>query len=526
MSTEFPQRLRGLLKPAAYPHPVGTIELIQTHVSWVLLTGDFAYKLKRPVQYAFINFASAERREFFCREELRLNRRFAPALYLEVCAVTAPEGEARIGGNGAAIEHAVKMRQFRREDELDRLLEAGGIAPGELETFGRELAAIHARLPVAVATSPWAGSDKVCTLVLGNLTQCAQAAIAFNAVAEIEVLRVPLHSQLDALIDCMAERKATGHVRECHGDLHARNVVRRNSGLLAFDCIEFEAAFRWIDVADEVAFLLSDLNARGCLDQAHAFLAGYLAASGDYQACRPLSVYQAHRALVRAKIAALNAASASEAEVVALSAEWGRLIGFAASVLTPRQPRLLLISGLSGAGKTWLARKLTTRLRAIHLRSDVERKRGAGLAPTVRAGSGPGRGLYTPEITLDIYAELLRDAEDVLAGGRDAIVDATFGRRQDRERFSERARCLGVQCFLIACEAPIDVLRRRIAARARTADDASDADQVVLDWQLAHHDALDEMEHVRAIHADTRDPRVVEEAIRQLTRPEDTSLKI
>ena len=492
--------------------------MVQTHISWVLLTGDFAYKLKRPVQYAFIDLLSAERREFFCREELRLNRRFAPELYLEVCAVTAPAGEAHIGGDGAAIEHAVKMRQFQREEELDRLLEAGGIAPGELETFGRELAAIHARLPIAVATSPWGAPDKVCELVLGNLKQCAQAAMAFNAVEEILALRAPLHAQLDALSDCMAGRKAAGHVRECHGDLHARNVVRRDAGLLAFDCIEFEAAFRWIDVADEIAFLLSDLNARGCLDQAHAFLAGYLAASADYQACRLLPMYQAHRALVRAKVCTLNASSASEARLAALREEWRRRIGFAAAVLAPRRPRLLLTCGPSGSGKTWLARALGPRLRAIHLSSDVERKRHAGIAQAAGAGSTVGQRLYTAAATAEVYADLLRHAEDLLAGGFDVIVDATFGHHEHREGFAERARRLGGQCRLVACEAPLEVLRARITARARAGTDPSDADLQVLDWQLAHHDALDVTERARAIRADTSDPSVLEAVIRQLER--------
>ena len=446
MSAELPQRLRGLLNPAAYPHPVGCIELVQTHVSWVLLTGPFAYKLKRPVRYAFIDLLSHERREFLCREELRLNQRFAPELYLEVCPITAPAGEARIGGDGEAIEYAVKMRQFPREEELDHLLDAGAIAPQELENFGGELAAIHARLPSASAASAWSTVERVRQVVLVNLTQCAQAAAAFNAVADVEALRPLLEMQLRALGECMAARRAAGYVRECHGDLHSRNVVRQDGHLLAFDCLEYEAAFRWIDVADEIAFLLSDLNARACRDQARAFLAGYLAGSGDYQACRLLPLYQAHRGLVRAKVVALHATGGSEIEVAALTSEWRRLISFSAAVLLPRQARMFLTCGPSGAGKTWLAKRLAPRLGALHLRSDVERKRAAGLAPTERAGADPGRGLYGSSITAVTYARLLRAAEDVLAGGWDVIVDATFGRREEREL----SPCAQVVCGLDA----------------------------------------------------------------------------
>jgi len=517
MSAELPPRLRGLLSPAAYPHPVGAIELIQTHISWVLLTGSFAYKVKRPVRYAFIDLLSPERREFLCREELRLNRRFAPQLYLEVCPITAPVGAARIGGAGEAIEYAVKMRQFPREQELDRLLEAGGVAPQEFERFGGEIAAIHAQLPTADGGSPWGTSERVRELVLVNLTQCAQAAAAFDAAARVEALRAPLEAQLGALSECMAARRTAGRVRECHGDLHARNIVRQDNQLLAFDCIEYEAAFRWIDVADEIAFLLSDLSARGCRDEARAFLAGYLAASGDYQACRLQPLYQAHRGLVRAKVVALQATSSSELETTALMPEWSRLISFAAAVLVPRHPRMYLTCGASGAGKTWFASRLAPPLGALHVRSDVERKRAAGLEPTKRAGAQPGAGLYTAGITAATYTRLLQAAEDILAGGWDVIVDATFGLREERERFVERARSLGISCILIVCEAPISVMRARIAARARAAEDPSDADEAVLDWQLAHQEPLDESELANATRVDTQDPQSVARAIRQIT---------
>jgi uncharacterized protein len=518
VSSEFPARLAGLLQPAAYLHPVTAVELVQTHTSWVLLTGEFAYKLKRPVRYAFADFTAAERREFFCREELRLNRRFAPELYLEVCAITAPAGGARMGGNGVPVEYAVKMRQFRREQELDQLLAAGRIAPGELEIFGRELAAIHACLPAAMRESPWATPARVGALVLGNLAECVQAASTFRSAATVERLRASLWECLDSVRDCMAARRVAGRVRECHGDLHARNVVRRDATLVAFDCLEFEPEFRWIDVADEVAFLLADLSSRDRPDHAHAFLSGYLAASGDYRACRLLPLYQAHRSLIRAKVTALGATGADEAELGALYDEWQRLMRVADSVLKPRRPQLLLTFGPSGSGKTWLAGELASRLRMIHVRSDVERKRRAGLAPTARTRSGAVRGLYAPEATEATYADLLSDAEDVLSGGYDVLVDASFGRREYRRRFAERTRSLGVHCLIIACEAPLDVLRARITARSRTGSDPSDADLLVLEWQRAHHDALDETERARAIRADTSDTRVLDHVIRNLLR--------
>ena len=250
----------------------------------MLLTGEYAYKIKKPVCYAFVDLRSAERRAFLCGEEVRLNRRFAPTLYVGVCDIIARDGTARIAGQGDVIEHAVRMRQFEREDELDRLLASGRIAPPELEAFGRDLAAIHAGLPVADDAQAWGRPAAVRSLVLENLEQCAQVAMPLGTDAELRALRQPCTARLEAAEPWIAARRQAGRVRECHGDLHSRNIVRYAGHLAAFDCLEFDPAFRWIDVADEIAFLLMDLDARRFPLHAQAFRGGYLAQCGDYQA--------------------------------------------------------------------------------------------------------------------------------------------------------------------------------------------------------------------------------------------------
>jgi len=516
MTTDFPEHLRGLLRPAAYPHPVEAIELVQTHMSWVLLTGEFAYKLKRPVHYPFVDLSTAERREFSCREELRLNRRFAAELYVAVCAITAANGAARIGGAGATIEHAVKMLQFDRAAELDQLLAAQAIAPAELEAFGRQLVTIHARLPRIAPADPWGRAENIRPVILQNVDDCAAAAARLGSWSGPRNLRALLAARLSSLTDCMSERRAGGWIRECHGDLHSGNIVRRGARLVAFDCMEFEAAFRWIDVADEVAFLLSDMAARGCVRHAHAFLGGYLAQSGDYQACRLLRAYQAHRALVRAKIAALNAASARDPELEEFRAAFTRLAHYAASVLSAPRPRLFLTYGLSGAGKTWLARQLAEHLGAIHLRSDVERKRLAGLAENALSSSALGQDLYSGSANTHVYAKLSRDANEVLAGDYDVIVDATFGRREDRAGFRKLAERLGIPILLINCHAPKEILRARIKARRSGEAQPSEADERVLEWQIEHSDVLDANEGMRTISVDTTHSAAVEQVINEL----------
>lgn len=502
----LPPVLRSLLRPEAYPHPVASIELVETQISWVLLTGPFAYKIKRPVQYPFVDLRSAEHRAFLCREEIRLNRRFAPELYLDVCAITIDGGSARIGGAGPAVEHAVRMTQFRRDDELPRRLETGRTGTDALEEFGRDLARIHERLPVVPTGEPWGTPERIRAIVLENFEQTLQAAASFPCSAALSALRPGLERRLAVRADAMASRRAAGRVRECHGDLHASNVVARDDRLVAFDCLEFAPAFRWIDVADDVAFLKMDLAASGYGECAHAFLAGYLAESGDYDACRVLDVCLAHRALVRAKVKALALpalALAPEAERHAALRRLDAYVGAAGAALAASSPCLVLMQGFSGSGKTWLARQLAPRLGAVHLRSDVERKRLAGLPETARSGSPVGEGLYGPDASARTYGHLVRCAEQVLDGGLPAIVDAAFGRREERARFRDLAARLGVPLRVVHCGAAADVLKRRLRERGARADDASEANLAVLQWQQAHAEPLAASEGLRVIEVDT-----------------------
>jgi aminoglycoside phosphotransferase family enzyme/predicted kinase len=491
MSTALPKHLAGLLEPQAYPHPVTAVSVVETHVSWVLLTGRVAYKIKRPVCFPFVDLRSPERRAFFCAEELRLNRRFAPELYEGVCPIVLRDGIASIGGAGEPVEHAVKMVQFPREQQLDQLLEQGSIAPSELEAFGRELAATHADLPVAELPAPWGDPQAIHATIDNNLEEATRAAAVFDNSSDVRALRPDLERCLAEAEPWMADRRDDGRVRECHGDLHAANIVRLDSRLVAFDCLEFEPAFRWIDVADEVSFLLADLEARHALPHSHAFLAGYLARSGDFQACRLLPLYRAHRALVRAKVTALSRGTLQRSD----SEDVGRprqraYLDCAAAALARQRPLLILMSGLSGSGKTWLARRLAPLLRAVHLRSDVERKRLAGLGETARSASAVASGMYSRGFTQRVYEHLAGAAEHVLAGRYNTIVDATFARRDDRGTFRKLARRLGVAVCLIHCRAPHELLVKRIIARHLQGEDLSEADVSVLDWQKEHWEPI------------------------------------
>lgn len=519
MNAGLPSRLSSLLGAAAYPHPVTSVQLVETHISWVLLTGQFAYKIKRPVKYAFVDLRGADRRAFFCAEELRLNRRFAPELYIDVCDITLAADGARIGGPGEVIERAVRMRQFDRSEELDRLLARGAVTPAELETFGRDFALIHAVLPLAQPDERYGCAATVNAIVLENFEQCAQASHLLGTEEQLRVLREKLVARLEAAESSIARRRAEGRVRECHGDLHSRNIVRYAGRLHAFDSMEFEPAFRWIDIADDIAFLLMDLEAQGASLHAQAFRGGYLAQSGDYGACRVLRLYEIHRALVRAKVAALEAAAATDPAVRETTmAQHRAYLDCARGMLAPQAPTLLLMHGLSGSGKTWLAQQLASALGAVHLRSDVERKRLAGLAEHARSNSEQGQGLYAREISERVYQRLAQCAEDSLTGGFSTIVDAAFQRREERALLRELALRHGVRLQVIRCGAPRPLLEQRLVERRKSGADASEADVAVLRWQEGHLEPIDAAEGLAVIDAETTRAQIVAEVFEAARR--------
>ena len=513
----LPEELSGLLSPHAYPHPVESVAVIETPLSWVLLAGAFAYKIKRPVRYPFVDQRMLQYRRWLCEEELRLNRRFAPQLYLAVCRIEAAGTHLRVRcGSTAAhevLEYAVRMQRFDAADELDQRLAEGRLPLEALASFGRSLADIHATLPSVTAESPWGRPEHVHTLLAQNLRECAAAASVFARGEAVSGLETALEQRLAESSSAMALRQASGRVRECHGDLHSRNIIVREGHLVPFDCLEYERAFRWIDVADEIAFLASDLFSRGHRRHAHAFLAAYLQRCGDYHACRVIRLYEAHRALVRAKVAALSAAARPEAHRSVLRAQFERLVSHAAAALAARRPQLVLMSGLSGSGKTWIARQLTERLEAVHLRSDVERKRLAGLDLQQSSGSGLAAGLYAPEVSERVYAELARETYDALIGGYTVIVDATFLRRVQRQYFETLGARAQASTYWVRCIAPLAVLQERLRARAAEGHDSSEADAAVLDWQRQQLERAGADETSASIEIESTDPQGIQKIL-------------
>ena len=310
--------IEDLLLGAAFPHPVTRLQLKQTHISWVLLTGPFAYKIKKPVRYDFIDASTLERRKFLCEEELRLNRRFAPDLYVEVVAIVAGKGRLSVGGRGNPLEFAVKMRQFDPSQELAELLARDGVTAQDMRSLADTVADSHIRAAVAPANGPYGTFPKVQAPILGNFELLRRHLGGEAERTLLEQLAVWTCDSLARLKPLIQTRLQSGDVRECHGDLHARNIVRWQQLWLPFDCLEFDPELRWIDVMADTAFLFMDLVSRRREDLACEFLSRYLEETGDYAGLRLLPLYASYRALVRAKVDALGAESASPAERAAL----------------------------------------------------------------------------------------------------------------------------------------------------------------------------------------------------------------
>lgn len=505
----------GLLKPCAYDHPVGTIELIETHISWVILTGDFAYKIKKPVDLGFVDFSTLAKRRHFCEEEVRLNRRLAPEFYLGVMPLTGSPDAPRFGGDGEAIEYAVQMRQFSPSAQLDRMLDRGELKGHHLDAFARLIAAFHQRVSVAGVGLYHGEPERVLAPAMQNfpdLRQCLPDPASATCIAELEQWTVITFARLRDNFQC---RKREGFVRECHGDLHLRNLAWVNDGPLAFDCLEFNPDLRWTDVINEAAFLVMDLEARQQPQLAARFQNEYLERTGDYAGLAVLPFYLVYRALVRAKVDGIRAQQpgTDEREKDLAEREARRYLALARQYTQPGRPRLILTRGVSASGKTTLSGALVEKLGAIRLRSDVERKRLSGLPAEANARAGVGQGIYDAAGSRRTYARLLDMAGRVLDAGFPVVVDAAFLEASQRAPFRAMAAARGIACVIVEATAPPALLRERIANRARG---ASDADLAVLEHQLDTWQPLTADESADALRVDTGIPLDRDELMVQL----------
>ena len=472
------------------------VALVETHISWVLLTPTQAFKLKKPVRLPFVDFGSVEARRHFCEEELRLNQRYAPALYIDVAPVCGTPDAPRIGGEGPVIDHAVRMRRFPPSSLLVDLLATGRLQPPQLDDFAQRLAALHASAPRASPTSDFGSPERVVRAATDVLAALEQRAVD----SRLATLGAWLREQQQALSMAWTDRQQGGAVRECHGDLHMANVVLVDGALTPFDCIEFDPALRWIDVMSDVAFLTMDLKAHGRADLAFRFLDAWLQHSGDYAGLQVWRFYEVYRALVRALASGLGPKGPTDAvrpDHLACATQLAQQAAGGA--------RLLITHGFSGSGKSSVAAQLLCAAGAVRLRSDVERKRLYGLDPLARS-AGLGLDLYGAQATRRTFERLHACARDALLAGYPVIVDAAFLRSAERRRFEALATELRVPFNILDCHADTATLRRRVATRDAAGNDASEAGPAVLERQLQSHEPLAADERRLTIEVSTQEP--------------------
>ncbi len=459
---------------------VGDCGLIETHISSVLLAGGFAYKIKKPVDLGFLDFSTLERRRHFCQEEVRLNRRLEPEIYLEVVPVTGTLDAPRIGGDVPVLDYAVRMRRFDQDGVLANHPER--LTPAWVDRLARRIAAFHQEIARAGPEQPYGDAEGVLAPMLQNFRQIRALWRGDDIGPRLDALERWTRTRFERLLPLLHQRKEGGWIRECHGDLHLGNIALDHGRLILFDGIEFNPGLRWIDIQSELAFLLMDLDEHRLPGVGWRLLNRYLEEVGDYPGLPLLRFYQCYRAMVRAKVAAIGLGQAATEE--------GRraFLGYlelAAGYTADSRPALLITHGFSGSGKSTETESLLAELPAVRIRSDVERKRLAGLPAGAESGAAPGEGIYSGDFTRATYRRLLDLARVMLEAGFSVVVDATFLEREWRQPFEELARRQGVPFAILDFQVPEDELRRRVAARSRRGGDASEADLAILERQLA-----------------------------------------
>jgi aminoglycoside phosphotransferase family enzyme/predicted kinase len=490
----------ALRQSASYPYAFESDVLVhETHISWVFLAGDFAYKVKKPVTTSFLDYGTVEKRERLCHEEVRLDSRYAKGLYLAVVPITVVDGKVCVEGEGEPIEYAVKMRRFPESALLSERLEAGNLTTEEVSQLASTVANFHLQATRLDPNQLWGSADLVARDAMDNCNDLAGSVIG-EAAATLRVLKEWTGDYFTAHLTEFARRVSNGFIRECHGDLHLANVVHWNDQWVPFDGIEFNDEFRWIDVISDAAFLAMDFAARGRLDFCRSFINAYLDETGDHASLALLRWYLVYRALVRAKVAAMRAGQAgvsSEAQSAAVD-DCNNHIDLAYQFSLREPPRLWITHGVSGSGKTTLSELVVQRQGAIRLRSDIERKRHFGLSPTQRPDERMKKKLYCKSANDATYTRLRRLTHGILRDGYSVVVDATFLQQRERELFRELAHSEGVSFAILDCHADEQTLRQRVADRMARKNDVSDADLLVLEAQLASHEPLspDELKDV------------------------------
>ncbi len=512
--TNLPELIQQMLLPEFYPHPVTMpIELIQTHASIVLLTGDIAYKLKKSVNFGFLDYSTVTKRQHFCEEEVRLNQRGAKELYLGVLPISKQGDKYQFGNEGEIVDHAVKMVQFPQLALLSNMFESGQITTSDLEEVGQAVTLFHAQAQTSEYISSFGTVAKIRQSIDDNYRQTekyvgrAQTQQQYTETKAYTDRFLLEHSQL------FLDRIAGGFIRECHGDLHLRNICRWQTKILLFDCIEFNEPFRFVDTMYDVAFAVMDLEARGRKDLANRFLNAYVEQTGDWAGLQVLPMYLSRQAYVRAKVTSflLDDRGISSEDRAAAAEIAGNYYRQAWEYTRSKQGRLIMISGLSGSGKSTLGKQIAESLNGVQIRSDAVRKHLGGISLLTKGDDS----LYTPEMTASTYQQVLSLGAKIATQGFTVILDAKYDRQSLRAAVIDLAQSEGIQLDIIYCMAPENVLLDRLAQRT---GDIADATVDLLASQQAAWEDFTLVEEQYVMKIDTTVDSLIQPLLTELAR--------
>jgi uncharacterized protein len=478
--------IKNLLSDRAFNHPIVQLGLIETHVSWVILTGKYAYKIKKPVDFGFLDFSTLKKRKHFCEEELRLGQLFAPEIYLAVVPITGTIEYPQINGDtGPILEYAIKMCEFSQDNLLSALLKRGKINAALIDQLGQLIAEFHKKTPVAPKNSRFGLPHEVHAPTQQNFEQIIPLLSNPTDIEQVKRLEIWANKQFTKHQKLFEERKEQGFIRDCHGDLHLANIILYQNKLVLFDRLEFNEDLRWTDVIADLAFLAMDLAGKKQPKLANQLINTYLQFTGDYEGLNLLTYYLSYRAVVRAKIALfrLNQKDLSDKEKLDIRKDYYNFINLAEFYTHPKKPCLILMHGLAGSGKSTIAKNIAIECGAIQISSDIIRKQLFNIPLYKNSHSTPYGGIYTPQSTEKTYNKLLALAKIVITAGFTVVIDATFLLHSQRLMFYNLANFLKVPFYILHCQTNDLKIIQRIKKRSVRNNHISEANSTILKHQ-------------------------------------------
>ncbi|MFJ5300834.1 AAA family ATPase [Pseudomonas sp. NPDC088368] len=486
--------IAALQNPALFPHPVEQFQVIETHISWVLLTGPYVYKIKKPMNFGFLDFTTLSAREHFCQQELKLNQRLTNDLYLDVLPITGTADAPQLGGEGEAIEFALKIRQFPQDGLLSTLQAKGELTTAHIDDIARQIAEFHMSTPRVLSENPLGSPEYAMAPVTQNFEQILPFLTEKADLIQLNALEAWANASYERLKPLMGRRKTDGFIRECHGDIHLGNITLIDGKVVIFDCIEFNEPFRMTDVYADIGFLAMDLEDRGLKSLSRRLISQYLEHTGDYEGLELLNFYKAYRALVRAKVALFSlSADADHVQRATTLRQYRNYANLAESYSAIPSNFLAITHGVSAVGKSHVAMRLVEALGAVRLRSDVERKRLFG----------DSQDLYSADVSRKTYQRLNELAAVVLHAGFPVVIDATFLKLDQRQATAKVAEATGAPFLILDCAAPKAVIQGWLAQRQAQNSDPSDATMEIIEAQLANREPLTADETLRSRHVET-----------------------